>query len=282
MRAFLLNEFMSENKGWIKLHRSLLDWQWFEDHNTTRLLIYLLVSVNYESKKWKGQKINEGELITSNSKLASAVGLSVQNIRSSLNKLKIDNQITIKSTNKFQLITLVKWGELQNKDEATNKQKEPIPTNKQQTNNNQTTTTKEGKELKEIKNKEFLLKKETKKDSLKKANEIILPFETPTFEKAWNDWKQYKEIELKFRYKSIISEAMALTELKKLSRNLEKTAIEIIYQSITNGWKGLFELKNQTNGNTTSNTKPTAQQQLAEINARMEAKINEAFKNAEH
>ena len=40
-------------QGRAKLHRQLLDWEWREDHNTTRVFIYLLLKVNYEDKKWK-------------------------------------------------------------------------------------------------------------------------------------------------------------------------------------------------------------------------------------
>jgi len=38
--------------------------------------------------------------------------------------------------------------------------------------------------------------------------------------------------------------------LIKLSCNDEQTAIEILEQSIANGWQGIFELKQQTNGTT--------------------------------
>ena len=59
--------------GWIKLHRSFLNWEWWDDPNTTRLLIYLLCSVNYERKKWRGQVIEAGTLITSWDKLSASL-----------------------------------------------------------------------------------------------------------------------------------------------------------------------------------------------------------------
>ena len=30
--------------GWIKLHRSTTEWEWYSDHNTTRLFIHLLIN----------------------------------------------------------------------------------------------------------------------------------------------------------------------------------------------------------------------------------------------
>jgi len=134
--------------GWIKLHRSLIDWQYWDDHNTTRLLIFLLVIVNHEQKKWLGIIIEPGQIVTSFEKLSFKTGMSISQIRRSIKLLENDNQITRKTTNKFQLITLVKWDELQIETPLNDKQNNK----KQQSNNNQTTTTKECKEIKEIKN----------------------------------------------------------------------------------------------------------------------------------
>jgi predicted transcriptional regulator len=134
--------------GWIKLHRSLLDWEWYKDHNTTRVLIHLLVSVNYEDKRWKGIDVKAGSIITSYSNLSNDIGLSVQQIRTILKRLKINKQINIQSTNKFIHISLIKWEELQEVNtKSTLKQHKS-----EQSNNNQITTTKESKE---IKNKEI-------------------------------------------------------------------------------------------------------------------------------
>ena len=60
--------------GWIKLHRSLKDWEWYEDHNATRLLVHLLVSVNYENKQWRGQEVKAGTFITSWENLSLETG----------------------------------------------------------------------------------------------------------------------------------------------------------------------------------------------------------------
>jgi hypothetical protein len=42
---------------------------------------------------------------------------------------------------------------------------------------------------------------------------------------------------------------MAKKSLMKLAKGNETTAIEIMEQSMANGWNGFFELKNKTNGN---------------------------------
>jgi hypothetical protein len=74
-------------------------------------------------------------------------------------------------------------------------------------------------------------------------NKITHPF-SENFNQHWQEWKQYKKEQFKFTYREV-SEKKAMTHLLKLSNSNEKTAIEIIDQSIANGWKGFWELKNQ-------------------------------------
>jgi len=127
------------SNGWIKLHRSLLDWEWYDDKNARLLLIHLLVSVNYEDKKWKGQEIKAGSMVLSWDTLSREVGLSKQQLRTAMQKLENSGELTRYVTNKFQVVTLVKWGKLQGDNtQATDK-----PTYKQQTSNRQVTPTKE-------------------------------------------------------------------------------------------------------------------------------------------
>lgn len=75
--------------------------------------------------------------------------------------------------------------------------------------------------------------------------EILFPWEEESFLAAWNYWKEYKLEEHKFRFKSPKSEQASLTELSNLAGGDMTQAIEIIRQSVSNGWKGLFALKNE-------------------------------------
>jgi len=88
--------------------------------------------------------------------------------------------------------------------------------------------------------KEYEYKKEKEK--------MIFPFDTEKFKTQWQLWKVYKNKEFKFKYKSEISEQAALKKLGELSNNNEKTAIAIIHQSISEGWKGFFNLKKENLG----------------------------------
>jgi len=78
---------------------------------------------------------------------------------------------------------------------------------------------------------------------MKDKNGVSHPF-SEQFTKQWEYWKAYKKEQFKFTYKPIGEEA-ALYHLHQLSGGVEETAIAIINQSIAEGWKGLFPLKNQ-------------------------------------
>jgi len=74
---------------------------------------------------------------------------------------------------------------------------------------------------------------------------INLPWNTPEFAEAWSDWIEYKKGEFKFEYKTQLSMKAALKKLKRLSNDNEQKAIEIIEESMANGWKGFFALKDE-------------------------------------
>ena len=119
-------------QGWIKLHRGMLSWEWYDDHNTFRLFLHLLLNANHKEKKWRGNNINAGERITSYGHLAKETGMSVQSVRTSLNKLKSTHELTIKTTPNFTLIKVNNWDKYQVTNTLANKRS----TNDQQTINN--------------------------------------------------------------------------------------------------------------------------------------------------
>ena len=138
---------MKSSNGWITIHRQILEWEWYDDTNTFRLFMHLLLKANHKNKRYKGKLIKRGSLITGRDLLANETGLSVQQIRTSLSKLKSTNEITIKSSKKGTEIQIVKYDDYQ---KVTNKVTNKQPTSNQQvtTNNNDNNETK--KEKKEL------------------------------------------------------------------------------------------------------------------------------------
>lgn len=139
--------------GWIKIHKKFLNWGWYNDTNMVRLFLHLLLTANYEEKEWKGQIIKRGQTIVGRMELSKILSISEQTIRTCITKLKSTNEITTKSTNKYTIITLVKYEEYQKVDKKlTNKSTNKL-TNDQPTTNQQLTTP---KEIKNKRNKEYI------------------------------------------------------------------------------------------------------------------------------
>ncbi len=131
--------------GWIKAHRSLLDWEWHTDPNMVSLWMHLLVLANFEDKRWKGMVIKRGQLVTSISRLSETTGISQQSLRTCLAKLEQTQEINKQTTNKFTIITILKYDSYQQCDCSENITPNKQLTNNQQTTNKQLTTTKERK-----------------------------------------------------------------------------------------------------------------------------------------
>lgn len=131
--------------GFVKIDRKIINWEWYTHPNTARLFFHLLLLANYMSQRWMGIEILPGQLVTGRKKLSFDLKLSEQEIRTSLNKLKSTNEITILSTSKFSIITICKWGYYQGG--ICDKQPTYQPAN-QLLSNQQPTTIEEGKEKK--------------------------------------------------------------------------------------------------------------------------------------
>lgn len=133
----------------------MIKWEWYTDSKMVHLFVHLLLSANHERSNWRGVNIERGQLITGVNSISSATGISAQSIRTGLNRLKSTSEITIKSTNKYSIITICNYDDYQYLDYDTNKQITSQLTNEQQTTNKQLTTNNNNKEL----NNENKLKK---------------------------------------------------------------------------------------------------------------------------
>ena len=120
-------------EGWVKIYRKMIEWEWYNDNNTKILFLHLLLTANHKDQKWQGKIIKRGQKITSLQHLAEETNLTVQQVRTSLSKLKSTCEITCKSTSKYTLVTIEKYSDYQDKDEEDNKQNN-IRNNKRTTN----------------------------------------------------------------------------------------------------------------------------------------------------
>lgn len=142
-------------EGWIKLYRKFKDWEWYNISEMVQLFIHLLLNANREPGEWRGIIIERGQLITGRKILSENTGIPEQTVRTCLNRLKSTNEITIKVTNKYSIITICNYEDYQNGSGTTNQQISQQTnqqlTNNQPTTNQQLTTNKNNKEEKEYK-----------------------------------------------------------------------------------------------------------------------------------
>jgi hypothetical protein len=215
--------------GWIKIHRKILKKGFWKKSNYVHLWLCLLLKVNHEPKEfmWNGKTIiiKEGQLLTGRKQLSQETGISETTVERILDFLEKECQIGQQKTTKYRLITIINWKEYQNTD------------NKRTTSGQQADTNKNVKNVKNVINKEIILPEWLNKD-------------------VWKNWVEYrKEKKQKLTPRSI---AMQLKELEKDKEH----HVEILEQSIRNGWTGLFPLKGDNK--VQNNYKNTGGQSLAD------------------
>lgn len=114
--------------GYLILYRSFLTWEWYSTPVVKDVFLHCLFKANYKDQNWKGQIIKKGQFVTSLDHLSKELGLSVQQIRTSLIKLEKTQNITRTSTSRNTIITVVNWHKFHKLQQTNNKQ----ITNKQQ------------------------------------------------------------------------------------------------------------------------------------------------------
>ncbi|MFG6685261.1 hypothetical protein ACGK9U_01665 [Mariniflexile sp. HNIBRBA6329] len=205
--------------GFIFLHRDLLEWEWYQNPEVSRLYIHILLKANFTDKKWQGISVKRGQFITSSNHLASDLNLSIQKIRTALKKLESSGYITRQTTNKFTLITIVNYNNRQHQSVLTNKQKITQTQNKQLTNNNPPTTTKESNKIKNL-NKEKI---ELRLAKFKKQVFEHSQYSTKILNAFFNYWSEFNTAKTKMKYESQRGFFEIERRLKKWTENEWKT-----------------------------------------------------------
>ena len=218
---------MDSNNGWIKLHRKLLDNPVvMKDSDHLAVWIYLLLNASHTEYPvlFGGKKISlkAGQLITGRKSIASTLGISESKVRRVLDLFEIDQQIDRQRSNKNSLVSILNWDKYQIFDQQIDQQ----ATNKRPTTDQQVTTNKNNKNIKNIKEcKEIIY------SDVPELNETII---------AFIDYR--KSIKKPMSDRAI---TLLLGKLNKMSNSVQEQ-IEILNQSILNGWQGIFPLKSDS------------------------------------
>ena len=252
---------MAQDDGsWIKLYRKITtDTAWAQGSNVQRvLMIELLTRAWWKAGKymWAGRVVDmqPGQLIITITELTEVCNSSRQTIRTSLDNLQALQFLTIESTNRGLLITIVKWGKYQqdriqsnqpNNQPATNQQ----PTSNQPATNDQPTANqptssynmykniKEGKEGKEYKEGE-----EGKKGLPIPVLETFKEFsQDDSLTEALMDWAVMRRDTGHPLKREDLPEL--LSQLRELSGGSVDRACRIVNQSTARKWAKFWDLK---------------------------------------
>ena len=215
-------------EGYIKLYRQIMKWEWYDDANTFRLFIHLLLKANYEDAQWRGLAIKRGQLFTSIGHLSHELKISDKAVRIALDKLIKTKEVASKGASNGTMITICKYDSYQ-LSFNTEGQTEGQTRGKRGATNNKNNNNKE-----------------------KKNKEIDLSFLQKDFIPIVEKWLFYKK-EKKQEYKGQTSINTFCKKLIEYSNGDAIIAEAIIEQSIANNWAGIFELKNNNNGNKQQN-----------------------------
>ena len=126
------------SRGYVAIPRGLTDWEWYTEPNTARLFIHLLLTANWQEKRWQGITIKPGQLVTSQSQLAKQLGLSVQEVRTALKHLVLTELLTVKTGPKYSVVTINNYDLLVDSNRVSNRL---LTGNQQAANNNLTIKT---------------------------------------------------------------------------------------------------------------------------------------------
>lgn len=75
------------NEGWVKVHRQMLSWEWFDNSKMVHLFLYLLLSATTKPIRYKGILLKRGQLATNRRKLGFVLNLSEKGVRTGLKRL---------------------------------------------------------------------------------------------------------------------------------------------------------------------------------------------------
>ena len=97
------------NSGYIKLQRSLKNWEHYDDPYALKLFVHLLLSAAFIGYFDGGVYVDRGQILIGIRSLAQELNFTYQRTRTLLSTLEATHTLTQSSTRRGTLITIVKW-----------------------------------------------------------------------------------------------------------------------------------------------------------------------------
>jgi len=114
---------MQNNGDFIKLYRKFIKWGWYTDSNTKALFLHLLILARWTPGEFLGIKLDRGQYACNVPKLMEETGMTRQEIRTSVKKLKKTRELTSYREAGHTVYTIVSYDLYQSSNQrATNEQ----------------------------------------------------------------------------------------------------------------------------------------------------------------
>ena len=105
---------MKSLNGWIKLDRKICSWGWYHDGNTMRVFVHLLLLATSKDTEYSGANIRRGEVVVTWQKIADALGMTYDEVRTAVTHLKSTGEITVTRRSKYSLVRVINYEQYQN------------------------------------------------------------------------------------------------------------------------------------------------------------------------
>ena len=101
---------------YIKLYRSLLEWEWYKNINTKVLFIHMLLKANWKDGRFEGQVIPRGSFVSTLAKLSEETELTIREVRTAISHLEASGELTSKRHSKYSVFTIKNYESFQSTD----------------------------------------------------------------------------------------------------------------------------------------------------------------------
>lgn len=216
--------------GWVKLHRQIVEWEWYSDINTTRVFLHIVLTANWKAGKFCGIEIPQGSRMTSYETIANETSLTVKQVRLAVEKLKKGTSLVSKRAGSGLLLTVCNYASYNSICEGEGHEKGT---------RSGTQKAREGHE------KGNNIRREEGKNEKKEETGVFnfdyespnpLPFPSSEFSESWEHWKAHRK-----ETKKPLTERSQKMQLQDLKEMGEKRSIVAIRHSIKSGYQGIFE-----------------------------------------
>lgn len=105
----VMSDFVNTELGYVKIFRSICDWEWYKDPYVVRVFLHCLLSVSSKDYFSREMYVKKGMLWTSRRNIAKSLDITEYRVRQALEKLIRTGEITCRSSKDGICISIVNW-----------------------------------------------------------------------------------------------------------------------------------------------------------------------------